>query len=78
MDARAYWAAYVDRLGGPARVSRHLGIPFPTIAGVSNGSRGIGRALAKRMAEADPTLDEKILVWVEPIPASRSRQPEVV
>lgn len=66
MDARTYWTEYVDRHGGPARVAERLSIPFPTIASVCNGSRGIGRNLAERMAGADPELDRNVLVWVRP------------
>lgn len=68
MTPRQYWNSYVKKLGRPARVAEHLGIPFPTIAAVCNGRRGIGRSLATRMAAADPSLDESVLVWVEAIP----------
>lgn len=64
MDARRYWGRYVKRHGGIAGVSGHLGIPYSTIACVCNGSRGIGHALAQRMAKADPKLDASRLVWV--------------
>ncbi|MCW0413507.1 hypothetical protein NB709_003383 [Xanthomonas sacchari] len=65
MTPRTYWNQYTERHGGPAGVAARLSIPYSTIAGVCNGSRGIGRGLAKRMAESDPELDESILVWVE-------------
>lgn len=64
MDARALWNSYVDKHGGPTAVAAHLGIPYSTIAGICNGSRGIGRALAERMAAADAELDARALVWV--------------
>lgn len=64
MDARAYWDHYVEREGGAVAVSGKLDIPYSTIAGICNRSRGIGRELAKRMAERDPLLDENVLVWV--------------
>lgn len=64
MDARAYWAHYVDSHGGIPQTAEALGIPYSTIAGICNGSRGIGRALARRLAQADPMLDERKLVWV--------------
>jgi plasmid maintenance system antidote protein VapI len=66
---RMYWDEYVHRNGGPAGVSAKLSVPYSTIAGICNGSRGIGRSLAKRMAERDPELDESILIWVESIKA---------
>jgi len=65
MNPRTYWNQYADKQGGATGVACRLGIPYSTIAGICNGSRGIGRALARRMAEADPSLDEAILVWVE-------------
>jgi hypothetical protein len=70
MDARTYWQQYVDRVGGLQAAAERLDTPYSTIAGVTNGSRGIGRELARRMAAADPTLDETILVWVEPVRAT--------
>ncbi|WP_408953027.1 hypothetical protein [Lysobacter sp. Hz 25] len=67
MDARKYWETYVERHDGAAGVAAHLSIPYSTIAGICNGSRGIGRRLAERMAESDPLLDAKVLVWVQPL-----------
>ncbi|MFT3806081.1 hypothetical protein [Arenimonas sp.] len=64
MTPREYWNTYVERNGGPAKVSELTGVPLSTIAGVCNGSRGIGRRLAQRLAAADPMLDYKTLVWV--------------
>lgn len=61
---RDYWQHYVERVGGPAKVAEHLGIPYPTVAAVCNGRRGIGKKLAHRMAAADPLLDESVLIWV--------------
>ena len=65
--ARSYWDAYVQSCGGAKPVSEKLSIPYPTIAGICNGNRGIGRGLARRMAEADPMLDVNRLVWVSPV-----------
>jgi len=65
MTPREYWNSYVERLGGPAAVAEHLCIPYSTIAAICNGTRGIGRVTARRMVEADPALDRKILLWVE-------------
>ena len=64
MNPKAYWNQYVQKYGGPAGVAKRLGIGYSTIAGICNGSRGIGRRLAQRMLQADPDLDEKILIWV--------------
>ena len=64
MDARTYWNHYVDKHGGPSGVARTLGIPYSTIAGLCNGSRGCGRDLALRMAEADPLLDPSQLIFL--------------
>lgn len=72
MDARAYWNSYVERNDGPTAVAARLGIPYPTIAAVCNGSRGIGRSLASRMAKADPMLDSRVLVWVEAVPKEKA------
>lgn len=64
MAPKTYWNAYAKKHGGPSGLSRRLGIPYSTLAGICNGSRGIGRRLAQRMAAADPDLDVTILVWV--------------
>lgn len=67
-DPRAYWQSYVDGKGGVAKAAETLKIPYSTIAGICNGSRGIGHDLAERMAKADDSLDPMILVWVRPQP----------
>lgn len=67
MDARNYWTHYVEQQGGAVAVSAKLSIPYSTIAGICNGSRGIGHRLAQRMAAADPILDQAKLVWVRAI-----------
>ena len=64
MTPRDYWNHYVEQKGGPAGVAKFLDLPYPTIAAVCNGSRGIGRRLAARMHAADPLLDRDQLVWV--------------
>lgn len=64
MDARAYWDHYVEREGGAVAVATKLDIPYSTIAGICNKSRGIGRDLAGRMAAKDPLLDKDVLIWV--------------
>jgi len=75
MTPRQYWNDYVKSHGGAARVAERLGIPFPTIASVCNGRRGIGRALATRMVASDRKLDREILIWVEAIPAANGVLP---
>jgi len=65
MTPREYWNSYVELHGGAASVSKRLSIPYPTIASICNGSRGIGRVTARRMVEADPMLDSSMLLWVE-------------
>lgn len=67
MDARSYWNHYVERTGGLNAVAARLDTPYSTIACIHNGSRGIGRSLARRFAEADPLLDENVLIWVRPV-----------
>lgn len=67
MDERGYWNHYVSENGGPTGVAEKLGIPYPSIAAICNGQRGIGHDLAERMSKADPILDPKKLVWVRPV-----------
>lgn len=64
MDARTYWKHYVERHGGATAVAKRLGIPYSTIAGLCNASRGCGRDLALRMAAADPLLDPSVLIFL--------------
>lgn len=64
-EARAYFRAYIDRRGVVGS-AEHLGVAYSTLAGICNGSRGIGRGLAQRLADADPELDAGVLVWVRP------------
>ena len=78
MNARDYWDHYVDQHDGPTGTAAHLSVPYSTIAGICNGSRGIGHKLAQRMAEADPMLDPAKLIWVRAIkretPAGDTKQ----
>lgn len=65
--ARTYWTDYVANHGGPAGVASLLNIPYSTIAGICNGSRGIGRRLAMRLQErSNGELDASQLVWILP------------
>lgn len=66
MDARTYWNHYVKSHGGVSGTAAHLGLPYSTVAGISNGSRGVGRRLALRMKEADPLLDPSLLFYLRP------------
>ena len=66
MDPRAYWNGYVERSGGIQATAERLRTPYSTIACICNGSRGIGRKLARRFAAVDKSLDENVLVWVTP------------
>lgn len=74
MDARDYWNHYVEQVGGPAAVSAKLDVAYSTIAGICNGSRGIGHRLAERLAKADPLLDAGKLVWVRAIKDDHARR----
>lgn len=67
MDSRVYWIGYVERCGGIQAAAERLHTPYSTIACICNGTRGIGRKLARRFAEADTALDENVLVWVTPV-----------
>ncbi len=67
MTPRDYWTMYVDTHGSVMNLSKRLNIPYSTLAGVCNGSRGIGLRLAKRLHEADPLLDIDKLVWVKAV-----------
>lgn len=64
MTPREYWSLYVKENGGAKGVSAKLDLPYSTVAGICNGSRGIGRDVARRMKKKDPLLDESLLVLV--------------
>lgn len=64
MTPRTYWQTYVEKHGGAVGTAERLDIPYPTIASICNGRRGIGHRLAARMVSADPSLDAATLVWV--------------
>lgn len=72
MTPREYWSLYVEQNGGIAGTAKRLGVPYSTLASVTNGQRGIGKALAQRMKAIDPLLDEKQLVWVTPMQAEHT------
>lgn len=65
MDGRAYLKKYVSKRGLPASATA-LSIPYPTLAAICNGTRGISKGMAKRLAEnSGGELDANKLVWVE-------------
>ena len=66
-DPIAYWLAFVERKGGLPAVVGLTGVPYSTLACISNGHRGIGRKLAARLqAATGGELDASRLVWVTP------------
>lgn len=69
MTSRDYLNAYIDSKGGLAAAAAHLSMPYPTLAAIKNGTRGISPKTAQKMAAADPLLDANRLVWVRPIKA---------
>lgn len=66
MTPRDYLNAYIDRHGGVPATASHLGMPYPTLAAIQNGTRGISPKTAQKMAKADPLLDANKLVWIRP------------
>lgn len=68
MTPRDYLRAYIDRHGGVPATAERLGMPYSSLAAISNGTRGVSPKTAKRMASADPLLDANRLVWIRPIP----------
>ena len=75
--ARDYFLRYVERKGGVNALSVDSGIPYPTLACVCNGNRGIGRHLANSLVKYDAKLDMGKLLQVtalQPVrPESRRR-----
>lgn len=67
MTPREYWSLYVEQNGGLPAIADKTGVPYSTLAAVTNGQRGIGKALAQRLKDADPLIDATRLVWVQPI-----------
>ena len=66
MDERPYFLAYIEQCGGVPQTAARLGIPYPSIAGIKNGYRGISKATADKMVAADPLLDWNRLIRVRP------------
>lgn len=74
MNARNLWDQYVIGVGGLQEAADKLNTAYSTVAGISNGSRGIGHKLALRFAEKDERLSADWLVWVRPIKGSPAEQ----
>jgi hypothetical protein len=67
MDEREYLRAYLSTLGSVPQAAEKLGIPYPTLAGVLSGYKGVGRNLAERLQLASNNfLDANRLVWIRP------------
>lgn len=67
MDEREYLRAYLATLGSVPKAAEKLGIPYPTLAGVLSGYKGVGRDLAERLQVAsNDFLDANRLVWIRP------------
>lgn len=66
MTPRDYLNTYIANHGGVPATASRLGMPYPTLAAIQNGTRGISPKTAKKMAEADPLLDANKLVWIRP------------
>lgn len=69
MEPRAYWNAYIERVGGLPKLAAESGIPYSTLAGINNGFRGVGRELAQRLVDFDPLLDKGLLLQIEAVRA---------
>lgn len=72
-SSRTYWDRYVKSKGGVAGVVAKTKLPYSTIAGITNGHRGIGRDTAERLAKADRSLDIGKLLRVTPTKPARPR-----
>ena len=73
MNPRKYLLKYVNANGGPSGSARALNIPYPTMASICNGNRGIGKDLASRMQKASNNeLDSNVLIWVKKTKKSNS------
>jgi len=67
MDPRKHLRDYVEELGGRPAAADALGIPYSTMAAICNGTRGVGKELAQRMADASGgRLRAELLIWIEP------------
>jgi hypothetical protein len=66
MDSRDYLMKFVDECGGKPAAAKQLRIPYSTLAAICNGTRGIGKRLAERMAaNSAGKLSASRLIWVQ-------------
>lgn len=66
MNGRDYINKYVDKYGGLRATSKKLGVPYPSLAAIINGTRGIGKNMALRLEKGSRgELDPKNLVWIK-------------
>jgi hypothetical protein len=67
MDPRQYFLALVETAGGLPAAAKSWGIPYPTLAAIANGGRGISKRMAQRIEVGTNGLaDPSRLVWVQP------------
>ena len=64
MTPREYLTEYVERNGGLGATAKRLRLPYPTLASIVNGHRGVSAKMAQRMVSADPLLDANKLIWI--------------
>ena len=65
MDGRQHLEAAIAKHGGMTPASKAWGIPYPSLAAVVRGWRGVSRKqAAKWAAQAGGDLDASLLVWI--------------
>lgn len=66
MNGREYINDYVERNGGVGPTAKRLGIPYPSLASIINGYRGVSKNMATRMAKGSRgELKPELLVWIK-------------
>jgi plasmid maintenance system antidote protein VapI len=63
MEPRDYFLGLVEKAGGLPAAAVAWGIPYPTLAAIANGGRGISKAMAERIANSSHAEASR-LVWV--------------
>lgn len=67
MDPRSPLLQYIDACGGKPQAAKVLDLPYSTLAAICNGTRGVGKDLARRLEEASGgQLNAQQLVWIRP------------